>query len=113
MSFGRALTVGLLITVVATCCYVVSWEILYYAFVPDFADRYAAYVLEQARAAGATDAQLAARSAEMAQFREMYRNPFYNVAMTAIEPLPVGVLFSLLAAGVLGRRRRAVRPAVA
>jgi branched-subunit amino acid transport protein len=32
---------------------------------------------------------------------------FDNVAITFLEPLPVGVVFALVTAGVLGRRRRA------
>ncbi len=52
ISFGRAFAVGILITLVASVCYVVTWEIIYFKFMPDFADKYAAYMIEQARAAG-------------------------------------------------------------
>jgi hypothetical protein len=95
----------LLITLVATACYVVSWQILYYGFMPDFLDNYTAYALEQSRQGGATDAQLAAQAQEMAEFGEMYQNPLVNIAFTAIEPLPVGLVFTLVTAGVFGRKR--------
>ncbi len=52
ISFGRAFAVGILITLVASVCYVVTWEIIYFNFMPDFADKYAAYMIEKARAAG-------------------------------------------------------------
>ncbi|MDP3719311.1 MAG: DUF4199 domain-containing protein [Acidobacteriota bacterium] len=105
VTFGRAFKVGLLITLVATACYVVSWQILYYGFMPDFLDKYTAYALEQSRQGGATEAQLAAQAKEMAEFGEMYQNPLVNIAFTAIEPLPVGLVFTLVTAGVFGRRR--------
>jgi hypothetical protein len=52
------------------------------------------------------DAEIAAQAKEMAEFNEMYRNPLVNIAITLLEPLPVGIVFALVTAGVLGRRRR-------
>jgi hypothetical protein len=34
VKFGRALWVGLLITLVASACYVATWEIIYFQFMP-------------------------------------------------------------------------------
>jgi hypothetical protein len=109
--FGRALVVGLLITAVATVCYVATWEVIYYKLVPDFGDRYAAYSLEKARKSGATEAQIAEQTKQVEEFKKMYRNPLVNVALTSLEPLPVGLLFTLVAAGVLSRKRRATEAA--
>jgi hypothetical protein len=105
VTFGRAFQVGLLITLVATACYVVAWQIVYYGFMPDFLDKYAAYAMEQARQSGASEAELAAQAKEMAEFGEMYKNPLVNIAFTAIEPLPVGLIFTLVTAVVFGRKR--------
>lgn len=106
VTFGKALTVGLLITAVASACYVASWQVVYYKFNPDFADKYAAASIEKARASGATEAQIAAQTKEMAEFKEMYKNPLVNIALTLLEPLPVGVAFAIVAAGILSRRRQ-------
>lgn len=106
LGFGRAFLAGLLITLVASACYVATWEVVYYKFMPDFGDKYAASVMKKARESGASEAQLAAKQKEMDEFSAMYRNPLYNAAMTLIEPLPVGLVFTLVTAGVLGRRRR-------
>jgi|SRR5687768_11457518 len=103
ITFARALGVGLSITAVACVCYVLMWQIVYYNFMPDYLDKYAAYVLEKERAAGATAAQL---EAQLAQFKEMYANRLINAAFTILEPLPVGVLISLISAGVLRRGRQ-------
>jgi hypothetical protein len=106
VGFGRAVGVGMLITFVASACYVATWEVVYYRFMPDFADKYAAHAIEKARAAGATRAELDAEAREMAEFQQAYRNPLVNIAYTFLEPLPVGLVMTLVSAGILRRRRR-------
>lgn len=106
VTFGRALKVGLLITAVACACYVATWQVIYYKLAPDFVDKYAAYAVEKARKAGATEVELAERTRQMTEFKEMYQNPLVNIALTLLEPLPVGILATLVTAGVLSRRRR-------
>jgi hypothetical protein len=106
VGFGRAFAVGLPITVVGSVCYVATWEVVYYRFMPDFADKYTAYELTKAKQAGATDAQIEAQTKRLAEFREMYRNPFINAGLTFLEPLPVGLIFTLVTAGVLSRKRK-------
>lgn len=107
VTFGRAFTVGLLITAVASVCYVATWQVVYQKLAPDYLEKYSAYALEKEAAAGATEAQLAEKRQEMAEFAEMYKNPLVNIAFTLLEPLPVGLLFTLVTAGVLSRKRRA------
>jgi hypothetical protein len=113
IGFGRALGTGLLITAVASACYVATWEVVYYTVFPDYATKYGERVLEEARAKGKSEAEMAKMKTELDEFARNYRNPVYNVAMTFLEPLPVGLLFSLLAAGTLRRRRRPGDPALA
>lgn len=108
VTFGRAFLVGLTITAVASVCYVATWELIYYELAPDFGEKYAAYAVEKAKASGATEAQVAAKAKEMADFVEMYKNPLANVAITFLEPLPVGLVFTLVTAGVLGRKARPI-----
>lgn len=106
VSFGRAFGVGLLITLIASACYVATWQVVYYKFMPDFTDKYAAHEVDKARRSGASEAQLATTAREMAEFKELYKNPLVNIAFTLLEPLPVGLLFTLVSAGVLSRKRR-------
>ena len=106
VGFGRAFAIGMLITVVGSVCYVATWEVVYYKFMPDFADKYAAYAVDKAKQAGATDAQIAAKEKEMAEFKEAYTKPLVNIAYTFLEPLPVGLLITLVTAVALSRKRR-------
>jgi len=105
ISFGRAFAVGILITVVASVCYVVCWEIIYFNFMPDFADKYAAYIVEQARAGGATQQVIDAKLAEMKGLKALLDNPLYNGLMTFAEPFPIGLLVTLISAAVLRTRK--------
>ena len=109
VTFGRALSVGLLITALASICYVATWEVIYYRIAPDFGDKYAAYTVQKAKESGATDAEIAAKTKQMSEFKEMYKNPLMNVAFTFLEPLPVGILLTLVTAGVLSRKRKGER----
>ena len=105
ISFGRALGVGLLIMTICCICYVVTWEIVYFTFMHDFSDKYAAYIIEKARAAGASAEEIARQTEEMRKFKTMYNNVFYNAAFTFLEPLPVGVPMTLISAAILRKRR--------
>ena len=113
VTFGRALSVGLMITAIASICYVTTWEVIYYRLAPDFTEKYAAYAVAKAKESGASDAQVAAKAKEMSKMKEMYKNPLVNIALTLLEPLPVGILFTLVTAGVLSRKRRVNSAAIA
>jgi hypothetical protein len=104
--FGRAFAVGALIAVISSVCYVATWEVMYFKFMPDFLSKYQARELEKARAGGASAGALAKQKAEMDKMAEMYKNPVVNSAMTLVEPLPVGLLIALVSAGILSRARK-------
>ena len=104
ITFGRAFQVGILITLVACAVYVVSWEIVYYGFLPDFGETFAAYNIEKLRKDGASEAEIATATAEWARFAELYRNPLINIGMTFLEIFPVGLIVTLVSAAILRRR---------
>jgi len=106
ISFGRAFAVGILITLLACVCYVVAWEILYFNFMPDFLDKYSAYVIEKARASGASQQAIDAQVQQMKSFKAMYANPLINAAMTFTEPFPVGLLVTLISAAILRKKMK-------
>lgn len=104
LSFGQAFKVGLLITLVATVCYVVTWEFIYFQIAPDFAAQYTSYALERLQESGASPAVIAEKTRQYAQYQEMYGNLWFNVAVTTLEPLPVGLLFTLVSAWIHSRK---------
>ena len=113
INFGKAFAVGICITLISCLCYVVTWEILYFNFFPDFADKYAAHVIEKVKASGASDAAVQAKTQDMNKFKEQYKNPLFRVAMTFIEPFPVGLLITLISAAVLRKKPQAAQASLA
>src|SRR4026207_86496 len=75
VGFGRALAVGSLIGVVASVCYVASWEVMDFKFMPDFMTKYGVRELDKMRAGGASEATLAQKKVELDKFEQMYQNP--------------------------------------
>lgn len=107
ISFGKAFRIGILITLIASSMYVIGWLIEYYCFIPDFGDKYAQHMLDKLKASGASAAAIAEKTAEMAQFKEYYKNPLFVVLMTYVEILPVGLLVTLISAFALKRNKPA------
>jgi hypothetical protein len=105
IKFGPALLVGLGISAVASLFYVIGWEISLAATGFDFADTYAKAMQDAARAKGASEAELQKMIEDAKSFATMYKNPLFRMPITFIEMFPVGVLISLISAGVLRNSR--------
>jgi hypothetical protein len=112
ISFGRAFSCGILITLITCIFYVVSWEIIYFNFMPHFMDSYFAAQIHRVQSAGLDPATTAARIAAIQHSQQLYQNPFVNMAYTFIEPLPVGLIITLISAAVL-RRKSPAHPTAA
>jgi hypothetical protein len=108
ISFGRAFACGILITLITSAFYVVMWEVLYFNFMPHFMDSYFAAQIHSVQSAGLDSATTAARVAAIQHSQQLYQNPLVNMAYTVMEPLPVGLVITLISAALL--RRKAPRP---
>jgi hypothetical protein len=103
ISFGRGLGVGILIALISAGCYVAVWEVVYYTN-PKIADHAFDKQVEDLKAKGAPQSDIDTATAQAESFKKLYANPLVNVAFTLIEPLPVGVLMTLISALILRRR---------
>lgn len=106
ITFGRAFAVGILITLISCLCYVVTWEIIYFKFMPGFVEKYTNYMMEKLRASGASQQVLDAKLQEMKSFKAMYDNPLINAAISFLEPLPIGLIITLISAAILRKKAR-------
>jgi hypothetical protein len=100
ISFGKAFKTGFYISLVASTMYVVVWLIEYYVFIPDFMEKYTAYVLEKEAAGGSVETS----AADMEMYKEWYKNPLFVILLTYSEVLPVGLIISLISALILKRK---------
>jgi len=110
LSFARGFAVGILIALISTFCYVAAWELVYFKFMPDFGDKYAAHMIERAKASGATPEKIQQATQEAEHFKQSYNNPIINIGYTILEIFPVGFAATLLSAAFL-RRKPAPQPA--
>ena len=104
ITFARAFTAGLLMTLITCACYVAMWEVLTATVEKNFAHDYTAGLIRQAQHSGLQGAALQHKIAEANQFEAMYANPLYRMSMTLLEPLPVGLVMALVTAGILRRK---------
>ncbi len=105
IGFWPALWVGLGISFIAGIFYVVAWELVQAMSDMDFASAYSKAILDSEKAKGASAEALARMSAEMEAFKVQYADPLFRLPMTFVEIFPVGVLVSLVSAGLLRNNR--------
>ncbi len=105
IKFWPALGMGLAISLIASVFYVGTWEVTQALTGNDFAAGYARTLIAEKQASGASPAEVEAVRAQMARFIVQYRDPLYRLPMTFSEIFPVGVLVSLVSAGLLRNRR--------
>jgi hypothetical protein len=107
IKLGKGLQVGMLITLVASLIYVLAGE-AYYQIDPEtnttMMDKYADYHINKMREKGASPETIAQKSKELADMKEMYKNPLLRFGMTLALILPVGVIITLISAAVLRRK---------
>ena len=103
--FWPAFGMGLGIALVAGICYVIAWEAALAVTHIDFAGGYAKALIAQQQARGVTGAEMSRFVAEMEQFKANYAKPLYRMTITFTEIFPVGVLVSLVSAGLLRNSR--------
>lgn len=106
ISFGKAFKIGILIVLIASTMYVISWLIFYFFFMPDFMDKFNVREIENMKRSGATISEIESKTREMADFAKMYKNPFFNAMMTYAEILPVGLIVSLISSLILKRKTK-------
>ena len=109
ISFGKAFLAGLYITIVASVVYCLNWEVMLNTMEIDFMHEYSSYYLEKMQEEGASPAEVEEMRTEMDSMTELYKNPVIRFGMTFIEIFPVGLVISLISAGLL--RRKELLPA--
>ncbi len=108
INYWRALSIGLLITVISCICYSLAWIIISNTMLPDFMDKCCAYMVDEARQGGASAAKIDAKIAETNNMKELLKNPVMAFLMYSIEPTPVGIIVSVVCAFLVRLKKRVV-----
>jgi hypothetical protein len=102
LSFWKAFQVGAGIAFIASSIYVLVWLVEYYTVFPDFMEKYSAHALKVAAAKGPEE--VAAKTAEMAEYSELYKNPVWVILLTYMEVLPIGLVVAVISAFALKKK---------
>ncbi len=100
LSFKEGLLTGTLITLVISTMYVLVWLFIHYLYFPDFMEQYGKLVLKNSK-----PEDLAAKTAEINQMKEWYKNPIMVILLSYVEVFPFGILVSLVAALILKSKK--------
>jgi hypothetical protein len=100
ITFGRAFAVGILITLISSVLYVVTWEIMYFG-VPSFGEKFMTMCVAHIKSSGASPEAI---QTQLNQLKYL-DNPFINAALTFTEPFPVGLIITLISALILRKNK--------
>jgi hypothetical protein len=101
ITFGRAFAVGILITLISSVLYVITWEIMYFG-IPSFGQRFMTMCVAHVKNSGASPEAI---QTQLNQLKYL-DNPVINAAMTFIEPFPVGLIITLISAAILRKKMK-------
>lgn len=105
ITFGRAFKVGILITLLASVFYALSWEVAYHTVSKDFTEKINGYYEEELKKEITDEAKLQEQLESSRKTMELYdRNPIVRFGFTLIEVLPVGLVITLLSAALLRKK---------
>ncbi len=108
IKFGKGFQVGMLITLVASLINAAAGE-GYYQINPEgqaaLMDKYADHHINKMKENGASSAEIDQKFKEMADLKEMHKNPGMRFAMTLVIILPVGIAITLFSAAVFAIKK--------
>jgi len=104
ITFGGAFKVGILITVIASVLYALSWEVAYNTVSKGFSEEMTKYYLKEMKSKAKSEAEVQLAIKKVEETKVMYENPFFRFAITLTEVFPVGLVITLVSAGILRRK---------
>jgi ethanolamine transporter EutH len=104
ISFGKAVKVGLFITLIAAVMYALAWEICYQTVASDFLDKMMEHQVVEVRKAGGGKAEEEAAIKQFESLKSWYEVPILRFGITMTELLPVGIVITLVSAALLKRK---------
>ena len=109
INFWQGVKIGLLITLIASIMYALTWEFSFSALAPDFTEKAWQHYIEKAKNESQNEAALNATIQQVELWKEWYKNPFLRFALILMEIVPVGIVITIISAAIL--RKKQVLPA--
>jgi len=112
IGFWKGFQVGLLISLIASLMYALTWETYMQsrpASAATFMEKYTESVINKMKEKGASGDNIEQEIKKMDNMMKLYRNPVFRFGMTILEILPVGIVITLISAALL--RKKELLPA--
>ena len=106
ISFLKAWKIGLLIALISSAFYVITWAFMYKFFYPDFMENYATEAIKNMEKAGKSAADIEDMKKQMELFKNMYKTIPGFAGLTFMEVFPTGFVMSLIAAIVFSIKKK-------
>lgn len=104
ITFWKGCQIGLLITLIASVMYALSWEVSYRNIGDEFVEKMKSSYVEDLKAEGLTEAEFQTKKSEMEAIWESYQNPIVRFGYTLLEIFPVGLILTLISSGLLRKK---------
>ncbi len=107
INFWKGFQVGLLIALIASLMYALTWETYMQTRPASFAafmEKYTDSVINKIKEKGASSEIIDQEIKRMDKFMELYRNPVIRFGLTLMEILPVGIIITLISAAILRKK---------
>jgi hypothetical protein len=112
IGFWKGFQVGLLISLIASLMYALTWETYMQsrpASAATFMEKHTESVINKVKEKGASADKIEQEIKEMDDMMKLYRNPVFRFGFTILEILPVGIVITLISAALL--RKKELLPA--
>jgi hypothetical protein len=106
ITFGKAFQIGILITLITSFMYATTWEIYFNTIGSDFMEWYAKAQLDKLVAKNASEVEINEMKTSLEEMAVAYQNPLLRYSMTLTEIFPVGLIITLISAGLLRKKER-------
>ena len=104
ITFGKGFKIGILISLIASTFYVITWIFELKFVLPDFMESYSANMVKQLHESGLSQVEIDKQIVEIERNKEMYKNPVFLVLITYMEVFPVGLLVTIVSALILKKK---------
>lgn len=104
-NYKNGLFIGLGISLLCSIMYVITWDIAFNNFVPDFMVKYSEFYLKNLEAKGVSTAEFAEAKEQMAEYVKMYDITWYRMGVTFTEIFPMGLLVSVIAPIIIRKKK--------
>jgi len=103
ITFNRAFRTGLLITIIGSVIYVITW-MFYFNFIDNtFSERYSAFYIENVQESGKNAEEIQKEITAFNENMASYDNPVIVAMYTLLAVFPMGLFISILCAALMKR----------